>query len=194
MPIPQKHSYGTQQTSQTPSPHIAASAQSCAGLAQNGLSSVPEGLARYPEDITIPNILHRPCLLWHLNVYFKKNSLIARLNPNIVIMETIMSEKANCHCATPSSSKATRVSASEEEIKHPCSPAVQGRTPFNGRIVPSKHTGLFKWSGNSMDLINHKWCTDTMPGSKVKEKISNQALWISNCVRHIWRKAMNAVK
>ena len=76
----------------------------------------------------------------------------------------------------PSSSKVTRASASKEEIKHPYAPAVQSRTPFNGGIVPGKHTGLFHWSGNSMDLINYIWCTDAMPGSKVKEKISNQAL------------------
>lgn len=87
-----------------------------------------------------------------------------------------VSEKANCHLAMPSSSKLTRARASEEEIKHPYAPAVQGKTPFSEGLVPSKHTGLFYWSGNSMDLINHNWYTDTMPGSKVKEKISNQDL------------------
>lgn len=76
----------------------------------------------------------------------------------------------------PPSSKGSRASASKEEIKHPYAPAVQGKTLFNGGTFPSKHTGLFYWSGNSMDLINHNWCTDAMPGSKVKEKISNQAL------------------
>jgi len=91
-------------------------------------------------------------------------------------METIISEKANCHLAMPSSSKVTRVSASKEEIKHLYAPAVQGRTPFNGEIVPNTHSGLFYWSGNSTDLINHNWYTDAMPRSKVKAKISNQAL------------------
>lgn len=73
----------------------------------------------------------------------------------------------------PSSSKMTEA---EEEIKHPYAPAVKGRAPFNVRIVSSKHTGLYYWSGNSMNPINLNQYSDAVPGSKVKEKISDSDL------------------
>lgn len=125
---------------------------------------------------------------------FLKSSLIARLKPSAVITETVISEKANCHLVMPSFSKMTKARASKEEIKHPYAPAVQGRTPFNGRIVPCKHTGLYYWSGNSMNLLNLNRYPDSVPGSKVKEKIKNQALRISSCVQNTWKKAMDLVK
>lgn len=149
-------------------------------LAQKSLTSVYGNLARHPGDMTFPNILHRSSLTCKC-VFFKKSSLITRLKPSGVITETITWEKANCHLVVLSSSKITEARVSK------------ARAPFDG-IVSSKHTGLYYWSGNSMNLINFNWYNDAMSGSKVKEKISNQALWISSCVQNTWTKAMDLVK